>query len=125
MVTDAELFEMLTTNPAKIWSLLKYGALEKGYCAYIVIARKSNGNSSLESFYNVNPEGILMVMHKGQISLFDESIKPQLEKTGIDFRGYSKVILNKQTKYVSGNLPELIKSIQAYYPEAKFPVEIA
>ncbi|MFI5161105.1 MAG: amidohydrolase family protein [Sphingobacteriales bacterium] len=116
-LTDAELFDSLTSNPARIWEL-DGGEIAVNKCADLVIAE--NKADSPDSFFALNPEDILMVIHKGAISLFDERLYRQLKN--IDLDNYSRVYIKGRCKYVSGDLPLLMQQIKQHYPEADFPV---
>ncbi len=121
MVTDEELLNMLTANPDAIWNL-PGREIKENAPADIIIARNKNGLQSMDAFFALNPEDILLVMHNGKIKLFDEEIQEQLLATKIDLSNFSKVYLNGNSKYVEGNLPALINSIKNYYPEVNLPV---
>jgi cytosine/adenosine deaminase-related metal-dependent hydrolase len=115
------LFEMITSTPAKIWNL-NSGFIAEGKDADIVVAKaRDNFNCS---FYCIDPEDILLVIHNGNIRMFDEQLYPQLEAANFNFIHFFKIEINKVTKYVEGNLPKLISLIKVYYPEAILPVDI-
>ena len=118
-LTDNELFDTLTINPANAWKLTS-GKLSQGRDADIVIAKEKKDAPAADSFFSLNPEDILMVIHKGQVVLFDESLYPRLKS--IDLDNYSRVHLKGVCKYVLGNLPQLMHRIREYYQEATFPV---
>lgn len=118
MLTDHELYHSLTSLPAKIWKL-NTGSFTARLDADIVIA-KSNGKPSLRAFYDVTPDDILLVMHKSQILLFDESLYHQL--TGIITQSYGKILTGNNFKYVQGDIHGLIAEIKRYKPDAGFPV---
>ncbi len=122
MVDDVELFNMLTNVAADVWGITGCGALIKDSVADIVVAKNKKGISGMDSFFALNPEDILMVVHNGQILLFDEEVLPQLSNSGMALNAFHKIAIKGISKYVIGNLPELIKSIKEYYPEANFPV---
>ncbi len=122
LVTDEDLFNMLTTSPVKVWNLPISGTIAKNYSADVVIARKKSGPNGLGAFFALNPEDIMLVIHKGVIRLFDEEISKQLFGKGVDPEQFSKIFIMDKCKYIFGNLPELIRSIRGYYPEANFPV---
>lgn len=115
MMDDAELYDTLTGNPAGVWKL-NCGKIAPGKDADIVIAKNQG------SFCATQPAGILMVMHQGNIRLFDESLYEQVCDNGIDTSTYSKIYIGDSCKYVQGNLPALIKQIKQYHPGANFPV---
>ncbi len=121
MVTKDELFCMLTDVAAKVWDLPSSGTIIKEYDADIVIANKKPELKGIDAFFALNPEDILMVVHKGSIRLFDESLHLELVGQGIKLTGFFKIYINNKCKYIFGNLPELIKSIREYYPQAYSP----
>ncbi|MGZ3925729.1 MAG: amidohydrolase family protein [Mucilaginibacter sp.] len=118
-LTDQELYNSLTINAADTWKL-DNGAIIEGKDADLVVAKTRDGLSRSDAFFATEPMDILMVIHKGIISLFDEALYSQL--TGIDLENYSKIHVNGTCKYVLGNLPVLIQKIKKYYPETDFPV---
>ncbi|HJP63338.1 MAG TPA: amidohydrolase family protein, partial [Mucilaginibacter sp.] len=118
-LTDNELFDALTVNPANTWKLTS-GKLSQGRDADIVIAKGKKDAPAADLFFSLNPENILMVIHKGQIVLFDESLYSRLKS--IDLDNYSRAYIKGVCKYVSGNLPQLMHRIREYYQEATFPV---
>jgi cytosine/adenosine deaminase-related metal-dependent hydrolase len=118
-LTDNELLLNLTTNPAKTWGL-NNGAINSGNDADIVIAKMKDGQHELSNMFAINPADILLVMHKGHIRLFDESLYNQLGD--LPKAGFSKVTIDGAGKYVQGNVPGLMKNIRQYYPDMQFPV---
>jgi cytosine/adenosine deaminase-related metal-dependent hydrolase len=118
MLTDHELYHSLTSLPAQTWKL-NAGNIAIGFDADIVVV-KANGKPGLQAFYNVTPDDILLVMHKGEILLFDESLYHQL--TGIPAQNYSKLFTGNHFKYVQGDIHGLIADIKRYKPNANFPV---
>ncbi|HEY9002460.1 MAG TPA: amidohydrolase family protein [Mucilaginibacter sp.] len=113
MLSEQELFDSLTTNPAKIWEL-RTGKIEEGVDADLVV-------SKAESFFTTDPQNILLVMHNGSINLFDESLLAQLKT--INTGEYSAINIGGSNKYVKGNLQELISKIKQFAPNASFPVD--
>ncbi|HTK20854.1 MAG TPA: amidohydrolase family protein [Mucilaginibacter sp.] len=112
MLSGQELFDSLTINPAKTWGL-NSGVIAEGIDAELVI-------SKADSFFATDPQNILLVMHKGQISLFDEVLLSQLKT--ININEYSRISIGGNNKYVKGNLPELILKVKQFYPDASFPL---
>lgn len=119
MAGDEELFNMLTTIPAAVWQLPDRGKITAHYRADIVVAGINNG-TPLDSFFAVNPENILLVLHKGNIQLFDEELHGQLVAAGISLGQFTRIEINGRRKYVRGDLPGLMKEIRKYYPGADF-----
>lgn len=116
-LTNLELFGTLTLNPSKLWNI-KGGKIAEGLDADIVIA-KSKKNNSTDAFFGINPGDILLVLHKGKVVLADEEAYTQLPP--IMRNNYSKIIMNGNRKYVTGDLPGLMEEIGKYYPDACFP----
>ncbi|MFT3909386.1 MAG: amidohydrolase family protein [Ferruginibacter sp.] len=119
-VTDEELFDMNTKTASAIWGL-NNGDIARGKQADIVIAKAGNGNYLWDDLFATDPADILVIIHKGKIRLFDDTILPQLEQTNFDLKKYKPVALNGTIKYVEGDLPALINAIKSHYPKATFP----
>ncbi|HMG83520.1 MAG TPA: amidohydrolase family protein [Ferruginibacter sp.] len=122
LLTDTELMNAISTTPAAIWKLNNTGAIKEGNYADIVIAKEKINTDTTNAFFAVNPEDILLVLHKGYIALFDESLLPQLKNISVG--NYSKIFINKTGKYIIGDLPLLIKEIKKYNGNSFFPIEI-
>jgi cytosine/adenosine deaminase-related metal-dependent hydrolase len=117
--SDRELFDMATVTPAKLWKL-NCGELSENKNADIVICRSAN--NSLDSFYGSDPFDILMVIQKGKIRLFDESLYLQLKDSDFNFLNFGKFMIDGAVKYVEGNISSLMRKIKGYYPGAMFPI---
>jgi len=115
LMDNIELYQSLTTNPAKAWRL-NTGQIIPGKDADIVIAK-----SDPDSFFSIDPADLLLVMHRGNMRLVDEELFNQMDTA--DLGAFSKIYIGDACKYVQGDLPGLIKQIHQYYPEAKFPVQ--
>jgi hypothetical protein len=122
-MNDTELFETLTKNPAEKWRQKNIGSILRNNNADVVIA-KNFVNKGFDAFYSINPENILLVLHKGEIRIFDKEIKDQLLANQFPISQFSKIIVNGKCKYVYGNLPGLIRKVKDYYPEVDFPVDV-
>jgi cytosine/adenosine deaminase-related metal-dependent hydrolase len=121
LLTDEELYRSLNSNAAEAWKM-DTGRITEGMDADLVIARGKDDASALDSFYNLTPARLLLVMHKGNIRLFDQELLPQLALR-LKGRGFSLIRVEKTYKYVEGNLGELMGQIHEYLPEFSFPVE--
>lgn len=121
LLNDHELYATLNKNPAATWRL-NSGKIDTGKDADLVVANKKTEKNGFDAFYSIEPKDILLVTHKGEISLFDEALLPQLQKKNLD--NYSRVFFGDCGKYVKGDLPALINNIRQYQPDAKFPVTI-
>jgi len=122
MLTDGELLDTLTTSPAYIWKLNNKGSLKKSKTADIVVARQKNDNDLIDSFFQLNPEDILLIIKTGKIILFDQTLEPQLNKTILN--DFCKININGIVKLVKGDLRSLINEITKFNPEAAFPITI-
>ncbi|HEY4194738.1 MAG TPA: amidohydrolase family protein, partial [Mucilaginibacter sp.] len=118
-LSDLELYNTLTINAVKAWKL-DSGEIAEGKDADLVIAKAPKGMTDNDAFYGIDPQDILMVIHKGAVNLFDEELLEQLD--GIKPEHYSKVSINGASKYLKGNLPELMQKIKQFYPGASFPL---
>ncbi|NEU07709.1 amidohydrolase family protein [Flavihumibacter sp. R14] len=125
MASDEEIYNMLTTSPAKIWNLKDRGSIEQGMRADLVVAKQQDKLMPLDSFFNLNPEDILLVVTEGDIKLFDESLIQQLKDQHYSTNSFSSILINKARKFVKGNLPEMMKMMESYNPEILFPVQVS
>lgn len=118
MLTDDELYHSLTSIPAQTWKL-NTGSIAQRLDADIMIV-KAKLKTGLQAFYNISPDDILLVMHKGAICLFDEQLYHQL--SGTLLTGYSKIFTGSHFKYVQGDIHGLMDEIKRYKPDTQFPV---
>ncbi len=109
LVTDEELFDMLTVQPAAVWGLKGLGKIAERYTSDIIVAKRNSALNDFDSFFALNPEDILLILHNGEIRLFDEELKDQLAGINQSFQLFSKICINEKTKYVFGDVPPLIK----------------
>ncbi|HVW99223.1 MAG TPA: amidohydrolase family protein, partial [Candidatus Babeliaceae bacterium] len=123
MVSDKRLFSMLNTLPAEVWKINKRGRIKGGYDADIVVAREKDDMHGYDAFFAVNPEDILLVMHRGKIKLLDESLINQILNNDMSLEGYSRISIEASIKYVYGDVPALISEIKQCYPGAQFPIK--
>jgi cytosine/adenosine deaminase-related metal-dependent hydrolase len=113
-IRETQLLKMLTTEPVALWSLDHCGVLAENAIADIVVARKKT------DFFSLDPEDVLLVIHRGIIRLYDEEIAGQLN-TALSSE-FSRIRLGEHVKYITGDLPGLMDQVYAVYPEARFPV---
>ena len=119
LTTDHQLLEMLTTAPAAAWGLNDRGTLAAGQRADLVIARPRPGLTGMDAFYELNPEDLLLVLHEGNIRLFDPSLLESL--TAARWITDDFQTTGADGKYVAGDLPGLMQDIRRYYPDLPFP----
>jgi cytosine/adenosine deaminase-related metal-dependent hydrolase len=122
MVQDEALLDMIGSVPAKAWNLCHPGRLIPGSRADLVVAAGKNDVLSMDRFYDLNPEDLLLVIHRGHIRLFDAGLLTQLED-GLPMEDFSLVRVRGSLKYIKGDLPGLMSQIRAYDPSVQFPVE--
>lgn len=123
LMTDAELFDSITQTAAAIWKQNSIASIVINKQADIIVAN-TNNKTGFDAFYSLNPEDIQLILHKGEIRLFDEEIKNQLAATDLSFAAFSKIGINGKGKYVYGNVPALMNEVLSYYPEAVFPISV-
>jgi len=116
MLTDRELFGSLTSLPAGVWGLNDRGVLAEGKDADVVIADRKSENSSMDNFFKLNPEDILLILRKGEIVLFDETLYSLLAQKIIG-EEFSKINISNRNKHVKGDLNQLISKTKKYIPK--------
>lgn len=119
LLTDNELLAHFTTSPAKVWQI-NSGQITPGFDADLVVARLKSDQPQIDSFFSLNPADILLVIHKGEIRLFDEILYSQLGDMPKEL--FSKMAVNGSYKYVYGDLPALMMEISRHNSAVQFPV---
>jgi hypothetical protein len=122
MASSQELLAMLTTTPAQVWHLPHLGRLAPGRQADIVVARQKHLPHLADSFQALHPADILLVMHQGEIKLFDASLYAQIKKLYRRSTDFSSIRIGDATKFVKGQLPALMQAMAGYCPGISFPV---
>ena len=117
-LSDEDLFDSLTTTASDVWGFNDIGSLKTGKGADIVVARQKNEGDLLDRFFDINPADILLVIKKGKVVLFDESMYNPMARLGN--QNFSMVSFTKGKKYVKGDLPALLKDIKQYMPQIQF-----
>lgn len=114
MLTDTELYSSLHLGGSASWQTKTDNE------GTVVVAKKKDDETSLESFYATDPSDILLVVHNEHIRLFDASLLNQLNH--INLNEFSQICINGTCKYVQGDLLGLMEQIKEYYPEVVFPI---
>jgi cytosine/adenosine deaminase-related metal-dependent hydrolase len=122
MTEDTALWEMVTAGPARLWGLDQCGEIGEGRNADLVIAAIPPGTTGWDAVYGVEPRDILLVLHQGNIRLFDESLHDQLHNLEYPMKDFYPIAIDGKIKYIQGDLPGLMQEIQSYHPDASFPV---
>ncbi len=117
---DNDLFHSITSTPAEVWNLKSLGLINENYLADLVIA-KNKFKNRWDSFFSLTPEDFIMILKKGRIIFWDESIKDQLNFSVEEIKLFSRIAFNGNVKYVLGNISELVSSIRRYNSEISFP----
>ena len=123
LVSETELFAMLTINASKTWGMNRTGVIAEGAMADIVIADGGKKTTGWDQFYDLNPENLLMVICRGAIRLFDVKLLEQL-KDIVRIGEYSKITIKGRDKYVKGDLKKLREQTRSFDPGVDFPFEI-
>jgi cytosine/adenosine deaminase-related metal-dependent hydrolase len=119
-LSDEELFHSLTTTAHRIWNLPGSGEIAGNEPADIIVANMHPSSDTFDAFYKICSGDILLIVHKGNIRVFDESLKTQLVNTGLPLDCYHCVNIEGRIKYVYGNLAALTRNIHHYYPESAY-----
>lgn len=122
LLSDSKIYQSITIEPASIWKLEDKGKLDANKLADVVIAKKSS-KDSLASFFNVNPENILLVIKNGKIILADEGLMPQLA-VKLPMLRFSKIFVNGVPKRIDGDVAKLMQQANHFYKDAKFPIQV-
>lgn len=112
-LSDEELFHSVTETAADVWGLIDHGRISKGYKADLVVALKKS-EDLYQSFYDTNPEDILLILKDGKIILFDESLKADLN---IEFgytKNFSGISIKGILKYECYGVKEIVGQIKEY-----------
>lgn len=120
MLSDEELFYSVTKTPAEYWKLDESGIISVGYKADIVISGKNSG-SIYDSFYNTDPENILLILKNGKIILYDQSIKDSLP-FHITQNIFEALIINGKIKFIDYKITETLNSLRKF--NLPLPVEM-
>jgi len=121
LVSDEMIYQSVNQNAAKTWRL-NSGEIAAGKDADLVVAKTKNNSAGFDAFFGVCPADLLLVMHKGNIRLFDETLLTKLKQA--DLSNFSKIYVNGSCKYVQGDLPGLMEKIRGFHNAVDFPVSI-
>lgn len=120
MLSDQELYQSLNKTAAKAWNM-NTGEVIAGKYADLVITKASSTKGDHEAFFATRLADIQMVIHRGNIRLFDQDLFIVLAG-GLKGKSFSLIKLDGAYKYVEGNIGKLMVSIQSYLPGVVFPV---
>lgn len=114
---DEELINSITSLPWELLNVEGTGKIKNGYRADIVVVKKKCENN-YDTFFNLNPEDILLVIRSGKIILFDESLLQ--ECAHLD---YLKFKIRGSIKYTDKEIVAVIKSLEDY--KIQLPLELS
>ena len=112
-LSDEELFHSVTETAADAWGLIDYGRISKGYKADVVVALKKS-EDLYQSFYDTNPEDILLILKDGKIILFDESLKADLNNIFGYTKKFPEISFKGKLKYECYGVKEIAGQIKKY-----------
>ena len=81
---------MVTGIPARFWNLNK-GQLQPKKDADILVLKTKNSIHGVQEVFNTNPEDILLIIHRGQIRLFDKSLLAQFRTLPLNLFRYQQI----------------------------------
>ncbi|MBA4196700.1 MAG: hypothetical protein C0459_04010 [Chitinophaga sp.] len=110
------LLQSLTTNAASILKLNSNATIEDGSDADLLLIQPKQKKEFCLADYSC--EDIFMLLSKGNILLFDETLK-----NDISIEGFTLVKVNSVLKYVKGNLLKLMNDIKKYNSNIHFPIQ--
>ena len=103
MVTDQELFDMLTINPAKLWGLNNILKTD------LVVAQRKNEAGEFGAFFSLNPEDILLIIRNSNIILLDESLSDL-----ININLFDEVLVGDKFKFIRQGITDTLRQIKLY-----------
>ena len=72
----------------------------------------------MDAFFALNPQDLLLVIHEGNIRLFDASLLEPISEQELTVEDFQPT--RPDGKYVAGDLPGLTQEIRRYCPEVAF-----
>jgi hypothetical protein len=120
-LNDEELYNSITATAAEIWKMNLIGSILPGKIADILIIKKKFKND-WESFYDTNPEDILLIIKHGAIVFIDAGLAE--EQSVVNLQDFDLISIKSIGKYVTKGIIELTESIKGFIPEYEFPFSI-
>lgn len=109
-LNDDEIVQSLTTNAANIWNI-DSGSIKVGKLADIIIA-ENKSNDPKESFFQLNPENLLLVICNGKVVLADESMRNVLHSIERNHLSSEPLLINGRIKFVPAEFVNTIREIK-------------
>jgi hypothetical protein len=120
-LNDIELYKSMTENASDIWRIKSRGLIAENRAADIVISKKKSLDE-WDSFYNTNPEDILLILKNEKIVLIDEDLSKEYRL--IDKIDFDLISINSVNKFIIKGIGELVKSVHQFLPYYSFPFTI-
>ena len=109
VVSDADLFAMVTDRAREIWQLPASDPLVDSASGDIVVARRRQ-KDPWESFFSLCPDDILLVIARGAPVLVDDSLWQPLKGCVADSR-MVRICLTNSVKHVALDPPDLVNTL--------------
>ena len=87
--------------------------------ANIVIAKNNHGSNSLDSFFSLNPEDILLILHNGEIKLLDTILSDKINVADFKVSNFRKINIGESCKYVEDKLQGVTIRLHSFYHSEK------
>ena len=120
-LNNEELYNSITATAAEIWKMNLIGSILPGKTADILIIKKKFKND-WESFYDTNPEDILLIIKHGAIIFIDAGLAE--EQSVVNLQDFDLISIKSIRKYVTKGIIELTETIKGFIPEYEFPFSI-
>ncbi len=116
-LNDKELINSMTSMPGELLNVNDIGKIKNGYRADIVVVKKKSENN-YDTFFNINPEDILLIIRSGKIILFDESLEQEFA-----YLNYCRFKIRSAVKFAEKEIVSVIKKLEAY--NIQLPLELS
>lgn len=119
LLNDEDLFASVTKTASEVWGLKNCGKLCKGKIADIVIVKKKSCNL-FDSFYQTEPEDILVILKNGRLVLFDESVKRTSSFITDELEKFNELSLNGKIKFINFDVARILKEVEKFVDRTFF-----
>jgi len=116
---DKELYNAITVNASTAWGMNSIGSIEQNKAADIVVC-KNKFKNEWDSFYNTNPEDILLIVKNGEVVFIDSELVEN--QNAVNRNEYDLISVNSVQKYIIKGITELMQAIKRYVPDYNFHI---
>lgn len=109
ILSDTELYDSMTCTAAEVLKMEYAGKISEGKSADLVIAKKQY-KTTIESFYELNPEDIMMIVKGGNIIYLDDELNSQISLQEIN--RFAPVYINQSRKYLLKEMVNVIEELE-------------